>query len=176
MNGTLKLVLDRIKQRIKRRTHRVTNQHLSRAALATMFIALVTLFYSSNFREQLENLLHDSRIKLMPSTDSSELLRIVSIDDTSINRLEPDVSRLRTDADNKPYLSTRHAINAVRIMANTSAKAIILLLPEHAFPSTDPDMLELINIVKFDARFMIGTTGYNQLTPNLEQLPEIFED
>lgn len=70
----------------------------------------------------------------------------------------------------------RHVINAVKIMANTSAKAIILLLPDHAFPPTDPDMLELKDIVKHDVRFIIGTTGYNQITPNLARLPEIFED
>lgn len=136
-----------------------------------IFSVLIFLFYTTNFRLELENFFYDTRINLMPHTGSSIAVSILTIDDASIEKLEGDQLRLRKDANKKPFLGIRHITTAAGILANTKAKAIVLLMPEYAFPPDDPDFAEIRDIVKYDPRFVIGTIGYNQLIPNLRELP-----
>jgi signal transduction histidine kinase len=146
------------------------------SALVGILIALVFFFYSTNFRRELEHFFHDTRTKLMPPTKPSTSLKIISIDDHSIAKLETDPIRLRVDTNKKPYLGLKNLTLAAGILANTEAKSIVLLMPEYAFPADDPDLSELIEIIKHDQRFIIGSTGYNQLIPNMRALPPIFDD
>ena len=140
-----------------------------------IFSVLIFLFYTTNFRLELENFFYDTRINLMPKTTPSTHMAILAIDDASIEKLEGDPLRLRKDANKKPYLGIRHLTTAAGILSNTEAKAIVLLMPEYAFPPEDPDFQELRDIVKYDPRFIIGTVGYNQLIPNLRELPDGLE-
>lgn len=141
-----------------------------------IFSVLISLFYTTNFRLELENFFYDTRINLMPQTPPSKNMAVLAIDDASIDKLEGDQLRLRKDANKKPYLGIRHLTTAAGILSNTEAKAIVLLMPEYAFPPEDPDFQELKDIVKYDPRFVIGTVGYNQLIPNLRELPDGLED
>ena len=146
------------------------------SALFGILIALVFFFYSTNFRRELEHFFHDTRTKLMPPTKQSATLKIITIDDYSIAKLETDPIRLRVDTNKKPYLGLKNLTMAAGILANTEAKSIVLLMPEHAFPADDPDLSELIEIIKHDQRFIVGSTGYNQLIPNMRALPPLFGD
>ncbi|MEI6832747.1 MAG: ATP-binding protein [bacterium] len=143
--------------------------------LLVIFIAIVFFFYSTNFRRELEHFFHDTRTNLMPPSKKSNVLQIIAIDDNSIAKLEPDRLRLRLDTSKKPYLSLKNLTLAAGILANTEAKSIVLLIPEHVVPTDDPDLSELIEIIKYDPRFIIGTTGYNQLIPNMRTLPPALE-
>ena len=156
----------------KRLLRRITPDPLL-ISLIAISLALIFFFYSTNFRRELEYFFLDTRMNLMPATQKSQVLRVVQIDDNSIRKLEVDPLRLRMDEANKPYLSLRFVTEAAGILANSQATAIVILLPEHAFPVDDPDLSELIEIIKYDPRFVIGSTGYNQLIPNLRTLPPI---
>ena len=175
MNGQLKAFTRRPSLSLANRLWRLIAPDPILTALIGIFIALVFFFYSTNFRRELEHFFHDTRTKLMPSTKPSSILQIVNIDDNSIARLEMDPLRLRADTNKKPYLSLKNLTLAAGILANTEAKAIVMLMPEHAFPTDDPDLSELIEIIKYDQRFIIGTTGYNQLIPNMRALPVLFD-
>lgn len=139
-----------------------------------LFTVLVFLFYTTNFRQELENFFHDVRLRLMPAASISSHVSIVTIDNISISKLERDSLRLRLDSNKQPYLRLRTLTQATGVLANTEASAIVLLMPEHAFPPDDPDMAELRDIIKYDPRFVVGTTGYHQTIPNLKSLPTIF--
>lgn len=146
--------------------------------LSISFVGLTTifvfLFYTTNFRQELENFFHDVRLRLMPESSLSSHVSVVTIDNVSISKLERDSLRLRVDANKQPYLNLRTLTQTAGILANTEASAIVLLMPEHAFPPDDPDMAELRDIIKFDPRFVVGTTGYHQTIPNLKSLPSNF--
>ena len=144
--------------------------------LTALFSVITFLFYTTNFRSELENFFYDTRTKWMPPAAISKSVVVVEIDDQSIATLETDSLRTRFDHQRRPYLSTRNLTIATSILANSEATAIGLLMPEHAFPAADPDMTELRDIVKYDPRIVIGTTGYNQRIPNLGSLPPIFRD
>ena len=139
--------------------------------LGLVFATLVFIFYTSDFRSTLENYFYDSRIKWMPASGLSKDIVVITIDDSSIETLESDPLRLRIDSKNRAYLSLRSLTKAASILANTDASAIAILMPEDAFPAADLDMMEFRDLVRYDPRMVIGTTGYNQLKPNLGKLP-----
>jgi len=141
-----------------------------------IFVTMTALFYGTNFRQELENFFHDTRTVLMPPTAKSTTVNVVKITENSIRSLETDPIRLHNDAKNMPLLSVKNLTKASKILANTESRIIILLLPEYLAPASDPDMAELKDIIKFDHRFIIGTTGYHQTIPNLQRLPKIFAE
>lgn len=140
--------------------------------LVATSLLLTVFFYSTNFRRELENFFHDTRTRLMPPVNPSNFLTIVEITNDSIKKLEGENIRLRLDSNGTPYLNVRRLTQLAGILANTEAKAVVLLMPEYAFPIDDPDWLELIDIIRFDPRFIVGTVGYNQLIPNMQALPQ----
>lgn len=140
--------------------------------LVATSLLLTLFFYSTNFRRELENFFHDTRTRLMPQARPSNYLTIVEITNESIKKLDGDNIRLRLDSNGKPYLNVRRLTQLAGILANTQAKAVVLLMPEYAFPIEDPDWIELIDIIRFDPRFIVGTVGYNQLIPNMQSLPQ----
>jgi len=144
--------------------------------LLALFAVITQVFYTTDFRDTLENFFYDTRIKWMPADTQSKSVVVVTIDDSDIELLEKDQLRARYDSKGRPYLSTHSMVQAASILANTDASAIALLMPEHAFPATDLDMGELTGIVEYDHRMVIGTTGYNQVNPNLGTLPDVFKN
>jgi signal transduction histidine kinase len=143
--------------------------------LFATFAIIANLFYTTDFRNTLENLFYDIRTNWMPPSSHSSNVIVIAIDDVSINTLEKDPLRIRTDSKKRPYLSTDVMTRIASILANTDAKAIALLMPEHAFPASDLGMSELAQIIKYDHRMIMGTNGYNQLSPNLSRLPPVLE-
>jgi signal transduction histidine kinase len=144
--------------------------------LALTFGMIIYIFYTSDFRNTLENFFRDQRTNWMPEAAPSKNVVVITIDDSSIYALEDDPLRLRVDSKKRPYLSVGSLTQAASILANTQAAAVALLMPEHAFPSSDFDMIEMRDIVKFDSRFVIGTTAYNQVSPNVEELPSVLAE
>lgn len=141
--------------------------------LFATFAIIIQLFYTTDFRVTLENFFFDIRTNWMPSVEPSGRVIMIAIDDISINTLEKDPLRIRTDSKKRPYLRTENMIQAASILANTESLAIGLLMPEHAFPAADLGMGELAQIIKYDHRIIIGTNGYNQTRPNLSELPPV---
>jgi signal transduction histidine kinase len=134
--------------------------------------ALTTIvFYTTDFRNALESFFYDTVTRWLPQSGRSDRVIVIAIDDESIDALEADRLRVRQDHRQRPYVGTWAISKAAAIVANTNARAVALLMPEHVFPASGLDMTELVETVRFDSRFVIGTTGYNQTTPNLGQLP-----
>lgn len=138
------------------------------------FAIITYLFYTTDFRNSLENYFFDIRTTWMPTEGQSNSVFVLRIDDESILQLEKDPLRLRVDSKKRPYLSVATLTKAMSVLANSEAKAIAILMPEYAFPASDIDMSELSLIVKYDQRMVIGTVGYNQKQPNLARLPAVF--
>ncbi len=144
--------------------------------LGMIFAIVIYIFYTSDFRNTLENYFYDSRTKWMSTSPISNNVVVITIDDESIKALESDPLRLRTDNFQRPYLSLNNLTKAASILANSDASAIALLMPENAFPASDLDMMEIRDLVKFEPRIVIGTTGYNQVNPNLGALPSDLQE
>ncbi len=144
--------------------------------LLATFALITYFFYTTDFRDILENFFYDTRIKWMPGETQSTSVVVMTIAESDIEILEKDQLRGRHDSKGRLYLSVHSMSHAASILANTDASAIALLMPEHAFPASDLDMGELTDIVKYDHRMIIGTTGYNQTIPNLGALPDVLRD
>jgi signal transduction histidine kinase len=151
---------------------------LSRDPVAIVMIfgfALIALvFYTTDFRNALEHFFYDTLTRWLPRSGQSDRVVVIAIEDESLTALETDPLRVRVDHRQRPYLGTWAVTKAAGIIANTNARAVALLMPEHAFPASGIDMHELVETVRYDQRFVIGTNGYNQLFPNLSRLPESF--
>jgi signal transduction histidine kinase len=137
-----------------------------------VFGLMIVVFYTTDFRGALENFFYDTRIQWLPGGAQSDNVVVIGIDDESIAALEPDSLRVRQDSRHRPYIGTWAIAKAASIISNTNARAVALLMPEHAFPASGIDMTELVETVRYDQRFVIGTNGYNQTFPNLSRLPE----
>ena len=144
--------------------------------LLATFALITYFFYTTDFRDTLENFFYDTRIKWMPGETQSTSVVVMTIAERDIEILEKDQLRARHDSKGRLYLSVHSMSHAASILANTDASAIALLMPEHAFPASDLDMGELTDIVNYDHRMIIGTTGYNQTIPNLGALPDALRD
>ena len=155
---------------------RVFPRDLTTVILLITFAVITHLFYTTDFRNSLESFFFDKRVQLMPISKPSNKIVVITIDDQSIADLETDPLRRRTDSKKRPYLSTKNMTKTASILSNTEATAIGLLMPEQAFPASDLDMSEIRDIVKFDPRIIIGTTGYNQTIPNLNHLPPVLSE
>jgi signal transduction histidine kinase len=136
------------------------------------FALVAWVFYTTDFRNALDHFFYDTLMRWLPRSGHSERVVVIAIDDDSLAALETDALRVRTDHRHRPYVGTWAVTKAAGIIANTNARAVALLMPEHAFPASGLDMSELVETVRYDQRFVIGTNGYNQMFPNLSRLPE----
>lgn len=129
------------------------------------------VFYSSEFRDTLENWFFDVRMTWAPPVNSLDDIVVVAIDDQAIDILDSNHVRTRYDLAKRPFLSIDSLTKIASILANSDATAIALLAPNHSFPHADPDLQELTEIVRYDPRVVIGTTEYNRLVPGVIQIP-----
>lgn len=134
--------------------------------------ALVSyVFYSTEFRDTLEDWFFDVRMKWAPEVAPVNDLVVVSIDDQAIEVLDSDRFRTRYDVRKRPFLSIESLTSVASILTNSDATAVVLLAPNHSFLHSDPEMKELTEIVRYDPRMFIGTTEYNRQVPGVTQIP-----
>lgn len=138
-----------------------------------MAFAIVSyIFYSTEFRDTLEDWFFDVRMQWAPEVSPVEDLVVVSIDDHAIDVLDSDRFRIRYDTRKRPFLSIDSLTHIAAILTNSDATAVVLLAPNHSFPHADPELKELTEIVRYDPRMFIGTTEYNRLVPGVTQMPD----
>ncbi|MCX6124217.1 MAG: ATP-binding protein [Proteobacteria bacterium] len=135
------------------------------------FSIVAFLFYNTEFRDVLENWFFDVRMNWAPQQNTVDDIVVVAIDDSAIDVLDASQPRLHFDRRKRPYLSIESLTRVAGILANSEAKAIAFLMPNHAFPHNDPRIAEFIEIVRFDQRMIIGTMEYNRADPGVSQIP-----
>lgn len=136
------------------------------------FAIVAYVFYSTEFRDTLEDWFFDVRMTWAPEVAPIADLVVVAIDERAIEVLDSDRFRTRYDVRKRPFLSIESLTTIASILTNSDATAVVLLAPNHSFPHADPELKELTQIVRYDPRMFIGTTEYNRQVPSVTQIPE----
>jgi signal transduction histidine kinase len=139
--------------------------------VAATYIVLTTLFYRSEFREVFENYLFDLRVSWSKDLRPSDSVILVGIDEVTISALEQSQKTPSFDPGGLQLLSMESLESIVRSIYLSEAKAIVLLLPNHAFSHTDLRLLPIVNLIKNDPRFRLGTLEYHRPYQNVLRIP-----
>lgn len=137
------------------------------------------IFYSTEFRDVLEDWFFDARTRWAMSYEASDDIVVLAIDEYTIEKLDLAQPRIHYDSKKRPFLSIEALTRVTRLLANSEAKAMAVLLPNHAFPHSDERLTEFIDIIRRDQRMLVGTTEYNRVEPGVTQIPyplKIIED
>lgn len=139
-----------------------------------MFIAFILVgyvFYTTDFRDVLEDWFFDVRAKVSSHSKTFDDLMIIGIDDQAIEALDAAQTRVQYDGKRRAFLSIDAITDLTGLLANSDARLIALLLPNHAANHSDEHLRELTEIVHYDQRMFIGTTEYNRPFPGVNQIP-----
>jgi signal transduction histidine kinase len=135
------------------------------------FILVGYVFYSTDFRDVLEDWFFDVRATMENHRNQIDDVMIVGIDDEAIEALDATRIRLQSDAKRRTFLSIESLTSIAGLLANSDARLIALLMPHFAFPHSDEKLRALTEIIQFDQRMFVGTTEYNRSYPGVGQLP-----
>jgi signal transduction histidine kinase len=133
---------------------------------------ITAVFYNTEFRKALENWYFDLRVRVSQKSYSPSDIIVLGISDQTMASMDSAQPRVLFDADKKPFLSIESLTRIVKGLAKSEAKSIALLIPNHAFSHSDPKLIELIQIVSQNEKFLVGTTEYNRIEPGVEQIPD----
>ncbi len=135
------------------------------------FALMSYVFYKTEFRDVLEEWFFDLRMRWAPAYQQIEDIAVVAIDDKAIEQLDSAQTRITYDGKKRPFLSIDTITRIAGLLANSEATSINILLPNHAFRHTDERLFELVEIVSYDQRMLIGTSEYNRVVPSVTQIP-----
>jgi signal transduction histidine kinase len=144
--------------------------------MGVAFVFFSVVFYATEFRDVLEDWFFDIRVRWSSALQLSDDIAIIGIDDQSIDLLETSIDRIVYDQKQRPFLSIDSLTKIAKEAYLSEAKVIAILMPNHAFSHADTRLKALLDIVKTDPRFYIGTTEYNRTEPSVVQIPKPLDE
>ncbi len=147
---------------IKSRIVKIAKNKPSYIFIFLATVAVVFVFYTSGFRQNVENYFYDLRTQWMPDLEKIDGTVVIISDEKT-----PEALKTKSYGD--------ILVGITGALAQTQAKTIgILIFPEFFKLNSDQSYL-FDKIITYDDRFLIGTLGYNYSTPSVLNLPQEYK-
>lgn len=127
-----------------------------------LFGFIIYIFYASELRERLENILFDYRTRVKPSSKENTDIQVLCLNEHDLHSLKP----LPKSADHFVFLLSE--------LQKSTPKAIVLLIPHHDLDYESPGTLNLFNYMRQNPNIYLGIFEYHETSAHLKSKPQNF--